>query len=220
MQSLKNVLTGDYKDGEVKKTLLDSGWFALNQRQLDLYKKLYQVICVNNDYWYKSYAGLYSDDLVAFVALLQFMNHFEDEEDIRQELKMQPEYYNAFVCERLQERYQMMHNKLPIEPMVDDGEDYFYNQRGAKVYKDISEQPTLPLYEGQNKYYVLSVGFAKNGESLVTISENDEPVCYRLPGEYSEWAMTVVGMANMGEKLFPEEVVFSLVGGQYYVDIL
>lgn len=133
---------------------------------------------------------------------------------------MQPEYYNAFVCERLQERYQMVHNKLPIEPMVDDGEDYFYNQRGAKVYKDISKQPTLPLYEGQNKYYVLSVGFAKNGESLVTISENEEPICYRLPGEYSEWAMTVVGMANMGEKLFPEEVVFSLVGGQYYVDIL
>ncbi len=220
MQSLKNALTGDYKDGEIKKTLLDSGWFTLNQRQLDLYKKLYQVICVNNDYWYKSYAGLYSDDLVAFVALLQFMNHFEDEEDIRQELKMQPEYYNAFVCERLQERYQMMHNKLPLEPMTDDGKDYFYNQRGTKVYKDIGMQPILPLHEGQNKYYVLSVGFAKNGESLVTISENEEPVCYRLPGEYSEWAMTVVGMANMGEKLFPEEVVFSLVGGQYYVDIL
>lgn len=200
--------------------LLDSGWFTLNQIQLDLYKKLYQVICVNNDYWYKSYAGLYSDDLVAFVALLQFMNHFEDEEDIRQELKMQPEYYNAFVCGRLQERYQMMHNKLPIEPMIDDGEDYFYNQRGAKVYKDISKQQTIPLHEGQNKYYVLYVGFAKNGESLVTITENEEPICYRLPGEYSECAMTVVGMANMGEKLFPEEVVFSLVGGQYYVDIL
>lgn len=67
---------------------------------------------------------------------------------------------------------------------------------------------------------MLSVGFAKNGESLVTIFENEEPVCYRLPREYSEWAMTVVGMANMGEKLFPEEVVFSLVDGQYYVDIL
>lgn len=81
-------------------------------------------------------------------------------------------------------------------------------------------QPILPLHEGQNKYYVLSVGFAQNGESLVTISENEEPGCYRLPGEYGEWAMTVVGMANMGEKLFPEDVVFSLVGGKYYVDIL
>lgn len=36
MQSLKISLTGDYKDGKMKKTLLDSGWFALNQRQLDL----------------------------------------------------------------------------------------------------------------------------------------------------------------------------------------
>lgn len=32
--------------------------------------------------------------------------------------------------------------------------------------------------------------------------------------------MTIVGMVNMGEKLFPEEVVFSLACGQYYVDIL
>ena len=32
MQSLKISLNGDYKDGKIKKTLLDSGWFALNQR--------------------------------------------------------------------------------------------------------------------------------------------------------------------------------------------
>jgi hypothetical protein len=220
MQSLKVALTGNYQNGEIKKTLLDSSWFALNQRQLELYKKLYQVICVNNDYWYKSYAGLYSDDLVSFVALLQFMNHFNDVEEIRNQLSMQPEYYNAFVCERLQERYQIMHNKFPFEPIANDGEDYFFNQRGVKGYKDIERQPMLPLHYGQNKYYVLSVGFSKNGAPLVTISEDGAPERYRLPGDYSEWAMTVVGMANMGEKLFPEEVVFSLVNGQYYVDIL
>lgn len=220
MQALKNALTNDYKDGEIKKTLLDSGWFALDPKQLELYKKLYKVICENNDYWYKSYAGLYSDDLVAFVALLQFMNHFENIEDLRKQLDMQPEYYNSIVCERLQERYQMLHNKLPIEPIADNDEDYFYNQKGAKVFKDIERQPMLPLDEGQNKYYVLSVGFSGNGSPLVTISENEEPVCYRLPGEYSEWAMTVVGMANMGENLFPEEVVFSLVADEYFVDIL
>lgn len=220
MQALRNALTKDYKDGEIKKTLLESGWFALNPKQLELYKKLYKVICENNDYWYKSYAGLYSDDLVAFVALLQFMNRFESIEDMRRQLDMQPEYYNSFVCERLQERYQMMHNKLPIEPIADNDEDYFYNRKGAKVFKDIERQPMLPLYEGQNKYYVLSVGFSGNGSPLVTISENEEPVCYRLPGEYSEWAMTVVDMANMGENLFPEEVVFSLVDDEYFVDIL
>ena len=41
MQSLKISLTGNYKEGKIKRTLLDFGWFAVNQRQLDLYKKLY-----------------------------------------------------------------------------------------------------------------------------------------------------------------------------------
>lgn len=67
---------------------------------------------------------------------------------------------------------------------------------------------------------MLSVEFSGNGLSLVMIPENEEPVCYKLPVEYSEWAMTVVGMANMGENIFPGEAVFSFVYGQYYVDII
>ena len=111
MQSLKAALTNDYKNGEIKKTLLDPGWFSINQKQLDLYKKLYHVICENNYYWYKIYSGIYSDDLMSFVALLQFMNHFEDAAEIRNsKFKMQPEYYNAFVCERLEERYKIIRN--------------------------------------------------------------------------------------------------------------
>lgn len=62
--------------------------------------------------------------------------------------------------------------------------------------------------------------FSGNGLSLVMIPENEEPVCYKLPVEYSEWAMTVVGMANMGENIFQGEAVFSFVYGQYYVDII
>lgn len=221
MQSLKISLTGDYKDGKIKKTLLDSGWFALSQRQLNLYKILYRVICGNNDYWYKSFSGIYSDDLVSFVALLQFMNHFSDVDEIRNsKIEMQPEYYNAFVCESLNGRYKIMRNKLPIDPIVEDGKEYFYNQRGAKVYKDINKQPMLLLHSGQNEFYVLSVGFSQNGTPLVTISENDKPICYRLPNEYSDWTMTVVGAANMGERLFPSKVLFSLIGGRYLVDIL
>ena len=91
---------------------------------------------------------------------------------------------------------------------------------GAKVYKNIETQPMLPLVREQNEYYVLSVGFEKKGTPLVTILENGEPRCYRLPDDYSEWVMTAVGMANCEEKIFPEEVIFSLVDGRYYVDIL
>ena len=113
-----------------------------------------------------------------------------------------------------------MKNKLPIYPILEDDKNYFYNQRGAIVYKDISNQPMLPLHSRKNEFYVLSVGFSQNGTPLVTISENDKPICYRLPNEYSDWTMTVVGAANMGERLFPSKVLFSLIGGRYLVDIL
>lgn len=220
MQSLKASLAGEYQTGKIEKALLDTGWFTLNQRQLDLYKKLYRVICVNNDYWYKTYAGIYSDDLVTFIALLQYMNHFENADEIRNgNLVMQPEYYNAFVCESLLERYKVMGNKLPLEIVADDDKEYYYNQRGAKVYKNIDLQPMLPLDKGQNEYYVLSVGFEKKGIPLVTILENGESRCYRLPDDYSEWAMTAVGMANSGEKIVPGTVVFSMVDGRFDVEV-
>lgn len=51
--------------------------------------------------WYKSYSGIYSDDLVVFNALLNFMNHFESVEQIRADKDMQGEYFNAFACEQL-----------------------------------------------------------------------------------------------------------------------
>jgi hypothetical protein len=54
----------------------------------------------------------------------------------------------------------------------------------------------------------------------VTIEEEGQAVCYKLPLDYSEWAMNVVGIANSGEKLIPGEVVFSLMDGKYYADIL
>ena len=149
------------------------------------------------------------------------MNHFSDADEIRnKKIEMQPEYYNAFVCENLNEHYEIMRNKLPINPILEGDKNYFYNQRGAIVYKDISNQTMLPLYSGQNEFYVLSVGFLQNGAPLITIAENDKPICYRLPEDYGEWVMSVVEMANMGERLFPAKVVFSLIDGRYLADIL
>lgn len=48
MQSLKKALTNDYMNERFEKTLLEPGWFILDDRQLGLYKKLYQTICVDN----------------------------------------------------------------------------------------------------------------------------------------------------------------------------
>ena len=48
------------------------------------------------------------------------------------------------------------------------------------------------IAKGKNVYKVLSIGFGNTGTPMVTIESGRETVCYKLPYEYSEWAMTVV----------------------------
>lgn len=124
------------------------------------------------------------------------------------------------MCSRLAEHFKQLHNKIPIEPVVPETEEYFRNSREAKVFFDVNRQPKLRIDEGHNKYFVLSVGNSKELIPLVTITSEPENMCFRLPEQLSEWALTVIGMANMGVKLFPSEVVFSRINDRYYADIL
>lgn len=81
---------------------------------------------MDNKYWYSTYSGIYSDDLVAFIALLQFMSQFENAEALRNEnYDILPEHFNTFACQTLQERYAVMGNKLPIEFVQNAGDDFF-----------------------------------------------------------------------------------------------
>ena len=220
MKSLYHSLRNESNNATVTKTLLDKSWFKVSEDQLCLYKKLYHILLEINNDWYKIYAGNYSDDLISLLALLDYMNHFKSADEIQKDFNMHPEYCNACMCRRLEEHFNRIHSKLPVEPVVPETEEYFRNSRGAKVYFDDNRQPELKIVEGHNKYYVLSVGNSNTGIPLVTIANKPENMCFRLPEQLSEWAMTVIGMANMGENLFPSEVVFSLINGRYYADIL
>lgn len=220
MKSLYHSLRNESNNATVTKTLLDKSWFKVSEEQLCLYKKLHHILLEINNDWYKIYAGNYSDDLISLLALLDYMNHFKSADEIQKDFDMHPEYCNACMCRRLEEYFNRIHSKLPVEPVVPESEEYFRNSRGAKVYFDDNRQPELKIVEGHNKYYVLSVGNSNAGIPLVTIENKPENMCFRLPKQLSEWAMTVIGMANMGENLFPSEVVFSLINGRYYADIL
>lgn len=220
MKSLYYSLHNEYNNANVSKNLLDKKWFRLSAPQLQLYKKLYHIFLEINNDWYKIYAGNYSDDFVCFLGLLDYMNHFKSADEIKQDFDMHPEYCNSCMCSRLKEHFKQMQNKLPIEPVVPETDDYFRNNRGAKVYFDIKKQPILKLNEGQNRFYVLSVGTSKEGVPLVTIVGEPENKCYRLPNQLSEWAITAAGMAMMGAKMFPSEVIFTKIKGNYYADIL
>lgn len=220
LKSLCDSLRYHSSEEGVQKKILPAEWFQMNEAQLGLYKKLYKIICEWDHAWYKSYAGIYSDDLVTFIALLNYMNHFESAEQIRTDIDMQGEYFNAFACEQLARYFEQRKCKLPIEPVAPFDEESYLNQRGGKVYFDSRKQLLLPLHEGSQTFDVLSVGVDQKFTPTVTILNDGESECFRLPDELSEWACSVVGMAAMEMNLFPSKVMFSKIKGRYYADIL
>ena len=207
------------EDG-INKKVLDPKWFNLNEVQLNLYKKLYRLICEWQPAWYKSYAGIYSDDLVVFNALLNYMNHFESAKQIQSNITMQGEYFNAFACEQLARYFEVRKCKLPIEPVALFDQESFINDRGAKVFIESKKQPFLQLTEGSQVFEVLSVGVDQRLTPTATILKNGNPECFQLPAELSEWVTNMVGFAAMGMNLFPAKVVFTYLNGKYYADIL
>lgn len=207
-------------DESTNKKILDTSWFCLNEVQLGLYKKLYRIICEWQPAWYKSYSGIYSDDLVLLNSLLNFMNNFESVEQIQVDLDKQGEYFNTFACGQLEKYFSRRRCKLPIEPVVPFDEESYLNQRGGKVYFDSRKQPLLPLHEGFQTFDVLSVGMDQKFTPTVTILKDEVSECFQLPNELSEWVFSVIGMAAMGMNPFPAKVVFSKINERYCADIL
>lgn len=220
LKALHNALQYTSDEDHINKKILDKNWFMVNERQLTLYKKMYYVSVELNKSWYKTFAGIYSDDLSVLIAFLGFMNHFESTEAIKSNIDMQGEYFNAYACESLAEYYKQMRYKLPIDPIGNTSKGYFLNRQGAKVYFDINKQPQLEIKNGRLMCDVLAVGFSKGMVPLITITEGNEAKCYRIPMELSNWAIDLVGLANMGENLFPSRVVFSKTKDGCYADIL
>ena len=220
MKSLYHSLRNESNNATVTKTLLNKSWFKVSEEQLCLYKKLHHILLEINNDWYKIYAGNYSDDLISLLALLDYMNHFKSTDEIQKDFDMHPEYCNACMCRRLEEHFNRIHSKLPVEPVVPETEEYFRNSRGAKVYFDINKQPKLQLEYGEKKLHVLSVGRSKEGIPLVTIASEPENLCLRLPYQLDDWVIWAVGMAMQGEKRFPADVIFSKTNDGYYADIL
>lgn len=222
LKALHNALQYTFPEEQVHKKILNKSWFMINERQFTLYKKMHNVVVELNNAWNKAFAGTYSDDLIILIAFLGFMNHFETVEAIKSDIDMQSEYFNAYACKSLSDYYERMRSKLSINRIGDTSREYFLNQSGAKVYYDLNNQPP-PLLEFKNGRIVsdvLAIGFNREMIPLVTIREAKEIKYYRLPTELTDWAMTLVGFANMGENLFPLKVMFSQTQKECYADIL
>lgn len=220
IKALNNNLRYTSPEDFTQKKLLDNAWFKVNTRQLMLYKKLFHIAVDLNKAWYKAFAGNYSDDIIKFISLLHFMNHFSSADEIKQNIDMQSKYFNAYVCKQLSKHFDQMHNKLPIEPINRTNGDCFFNNQGGKIYFDSSKYRNLPLNKGKQLYHVLSVGLHRDGTSIITVKGKNTPICYRLPVELSGWAELLLSFAKYGEKLLPADVLFTVQDGKYYANIL
>lgn len=110
------------------------------------------------------------------------MNQFESVEQIQNNIDLQGEYFNAFVCEQLESYFEQRGCKLPIEFVKSVNEKTYINQNGAKRYS------LLPLQEHTQTYDVLSVGVDSNLTPTIVIKKNGKQECFRLPNDLNEWA--------------------------------
>lgn len=218
----EDLMYKNIKEATSKK-LLSKEWFNINNNQLVLYKKMYKIIIKLNNSWYKSYSGIYSDNLVQFLSLLDYFNRYENFEDYKRiELEIHPEYYNSLTVSNLEENFFTMSSKLPITSITEENGIY-YNKRGAICYLDWTKHDFLeiPNTESGKVYNVLSVGFfGKMEQANITVEDNSQVKCYLLPLELLNWAINCVSFSNSGINVFPSQVKFGVINNQYYVEII
>lgn len=212
--ALKKALKYSKESEQLQKKLLNTSWFRINERQFQLYKKLAHIILRLNNAYYKSFGGVYSDDLISFVAFLGYIDSHKTLDEFNKKSELHGEYLNACILKSLHEHFKRTESKLPIDFVEDTGEGYYFNQRGAKTYFDESKQPMLNITKEGSTYEVLSIGFQKE-TPLVTIKEKDGTFCYKLPKELFEWAFHCVAFANIGMNSFPAKVCFKKRGKGY-----
>lgn len=217
MKSLSVALTSHYK--ELQKVLLDKNWFRLDDNKRSVYKKLHHVLSEINDSWYKSYASTYADDLLSFISLLEYIDAVPADE-MDSSINMQGEYFNAYVCQALQSYYSRIHNKLKPEPVKLINNEYFINNWGAKVYVDARKQPGLEIENGMRECDVVNACLDANGLPTITIKEDGEYRCYRIPEQLKDWVETLMAFKNMGQDMFPSKVRFTKQSNKWFADLL
>ncbi|EKJ3581647.1 TPA: hypothetical protein ACN1ND_000299 [Enterococcus faecalis] len=224
LKALHNELAYISEEDGVNKKILSQNWFNLSVEQLGLYKKLAFIVSELNNAWYKSYAGIYSDDLLTLVTFLNFISQFStvlELETSNQELLL-PEQFNSLMVMRLQEYFAKMQFGSPVEPtlIIEENKEFYLGSRGQKIFFDENKQPRLTLKKDSQIFEVLAVGMSKKMIPNITVFENNEVICYRIPQNLVDWALQCIMLANSGMKIFPSKVQFTKQGELYFVDIL
>ena len=201
------------------KTLLPERWFDIDREEFELYQLMYDVIVDQNNAWNKITCSTYSDGPTAFIVLLSYFKGMTFDEFKTISAKEHSEYYNSALVSETNRYFKRLNFKLAIEPLS-EGVESWRNHQGAVVHKDHSKHSLLEIGARPRVLFVRSVGLYHDGTPTVTVEENGIANIYLLPCEFHSWALTLIGLASIGDNLFPSRVEFGKKSTGYYARIL
>ena len=206
LKAMRAELSYQSKDDEVKKNLFGEKWFDLDDARLGLYKRLRQILLCFDRCWYKPYAGVYSDDLVVLIALLNYLDGFENAGQLLAKAGSHAETFNVFCCESLNQHFKRMGVGMPLTGVARSPEALFRSRLR------VTDEPIV--------YNVVTVAFADDGAPMVVVRESGEDVAYALPDELAGWAAMLLAGGDATGLLFPGYVQFQIANGHFCADIL
>lgn len=140
LKAIHNGLEYISAEDGINKKLLSEQWFNLTKEQLALYKQLNFIISELNNGWYKVYAGVYSDDLLTMLTLLNFMTQFSTVSELEENKKeyLISEQFNFAVVTNLQDNFERMKFNLPIKPVPgkDLEQGYTFGKHDQRIFID------------------------------------------------------------------------------------
>ena len=205
LKAIRAELTYRSREDELKKNLFDENWFELDDNRLGLYKQLQKILLCYDKCWYKTYAGVYSDDLVVLIALLNYLSEFGDADQLRKSRVSHAEEFNARCCMDLALHYERSKVKAPWEAGIGKPSNLF--------------RPRLSVSDEPMVCNVVKVMLAEDGAPMVVVHESNEDAIYVLPDGLAGWASLIVHNEDMVE-LFPCDVQFQIANGRHCADIL
>lgn len=206
MKAIRDELTYQSREDEIKKNLFDVEWFNLNDERLELYKKLCRVLNQYDKCWYKVYGSGFSDDLVVLIALLKYLDGFDGAAQLHELGANNAERFNTFCCNSLSEHFQVLSDDPLHTGDLSDSKKLF--------------RPRLRITDRPRTYRVLDVMFADDGSPMALISENGCETACLLPADLAGWVGMVLSREDWKDLLFPGNVRFQYSQGRFCADFL
>lgn len=201
LKAIRAELTYCSKDDELKKNLFDEKWFELDDARLELYKQLRKVLMLFDNCWYKTYGGVYSDDLVVLISLLNYLGNFEDAGALRANLDIHAEAFNTCCCMDLRLHFDKLEVGVPWRDAPNANSENLFRPRLR-----VADEPIV-----RN---VVKVMLAEDGAPMVVVRESGKDTVYVLPDGLVGWVSMLVSNEGLADLVLPCDVRFQVVNGR------